>query len=87
MDYTGISETQFTSMNVYPNPTNGELYLVVPEGMIGESAILTDISGKKIATILLNDALSKFDLSAFSNGIYFIAMEEKGAAAIRVVKE
>ena len=87
MDYTGISETQLTSMNVYPNPTNGEINLIVPEGMIGKNAILTDISGKKIATILLKDSISKFDLSGFSNGVYFISMEEKGAAAIRVVKE
>jgi len=87
MDYTGISEGNMASMNVYPNPTNGELYILVPSKWIGQTAKLTDIAGKEIARISLNEALTKLPLVDLSNGTYFISIEVQGCDVIRVVKE
>jgi hypothetical protein len=87
MDYTGISEGNMASMNVYPNPTNGELNIVVPSTLIGQTAKLTDIAGKEIARISLNEALTKLPLVDLSNGTYFISIEVQGCDVIRVVKE
>lgn len=87
MEYTGLLEGNVASLNVYPNPTNGELFIVVPTALIGQTASLTDISGKKIAAIHLSEALSNFQLNGLSNGTYFIVMDQQSAGVIRVVKE
>jgi hypothetical protein len=87
MDYTGLSEGKLSTLTVYPNPTNGDLFILVPMAFIGQTAHLTDISGKKIASIQLGEATSKVNLSGLSDGTYFIVMDEQSAAVIRVVKE
>lgn len=87
MEYTGLADGYRSSMNVYPNPTNGELFILVPNEWIDQTAKLTDISGKVIARISLNEALTKLSLVDLSSGTYFIAVEAEGSGVIRVVKE
>jgi hypothetical protein len=87
MDYTGIPEGNMASMNVYPNPTNGELNIVVPSTLIGQTAKLTDIAGKQIARILLSETLVNVSIGNLSAGTYFISIEVQGCDVIRVVKE
>lgn len=87
MEYTGLADGYRSSMNVYPNPTNGELFILVPNEWIDQTAKLTDISGKVIARISLNDALTKLSLVDLASGTYFIAVEAEGCGVIRVVKE
>lgn len=87
MEYTGLSEGDFSSLNVYPNPTNGELFILIPADLIGQKASLRDVSGKKIASIELNEGTSNFNLNGLSNGTYFIVIDQLSLAPIRVVKE
>jgi hypothetical protein len=87
MEYTGLSEGNLSSLNVYPNPSNGDLFIQVPTALIGQTATLTDISGKKIATIQLSEATCKVNLSGLSFGTYFIVMDEHSLVPVRVVKE
>ena len=87
MDYTGISEASSTPLNAYPNPTNGELNIVVPDALIGQTAKLTDISGKQIARILLSESLVNVSIGNLSAGTYFLTMDNESCAPIRVVKE
>jgi hypothetical protein len=87
MEYTGLSEGNLSSLNVYPNPSNGDLFIQVPTALIGQTATLTDISGKKIATIQLSEATSKVNLSGLSYGTYFIVIDQQSFAPVRVVKE
>jgi len=87
MDYTGISEASSTPLNAYPNPTNGELNIVVPDALIGQTAKLTDISGKQIARILLSESLVNVSMGNLSAGTYFLTMDNESCAPIRVVKE
>lgn len=87
MEYTGLSEGDFSSLNVYPNPTNGELFILIPADLIGQKASLRDVSGKKIASIELNEGTSNFNLKGLSNGTYFIVIDQLSLAPIRVVKD
>jgi hypothetical protein len=87
MEYTGLTEGDRPSLNVYPNPTNGELNILVPNAWIGQAGKLTDISGKEIATIQFSEALTKLQIVHLSNGTYFISMDQQSCAPIRVVKE
>jgi hypothetical protein len=87
MEYTGISEWHFQQLNVYPNPTNGELNFVVPNALIGQTAKIIDISGKEIASTVLSGALIILPLGNLSNGTYFISIDQKSCVPIRVIKE
>lgn len=87
MEYTGISEWHFQQLNVYPNPTNGELNIVVPNALIGQTAKIIDISGKEIASTVLSGALIILPLGNLSNGTYFISIDQKSCVPIRVIKE
>jgi hypothetical protein len=87
MEHTGLSEANMPTMNVYPNPTNGDLNILIPSAWIGQAGKLTDISGKEIATILFSDALTKLQIVHLSNGTYFMSMNQPSCAPIRVVKE
>jgi len=87
MDYTGISEASSTPLNAYPNPTNGELNIVVPDALIGQTAKLTDISGKQIARIPLCETLVYVSMGNLSAGTYFLTIDQESCAPIRVVKE
>ena len=87
MEYTGLAEGNRPALNVYPNPTNGELNIIVPSAWIGQTVKLTDIAGKEIACISLNEVLTKLSLVDFSNGTYFISIEAQDCDVIRVVKE
>ena len=87
MEYTGLAEGYRPSMNVYPNPTNGELYILIPNAWVGQTAKLTDISGKEITHISLNEALTKLLIVDLCSGTYFIAIDAQGAEVIRMVKE
>ena len=87
MEYTGLSEGSRPALNVYPNPTNSELNILVPNAWIGQTAKLTDIAGKEITHISLNEVLTKWSLVDLSNGTYFISIEVQGGDVIRVVKE
>ncbi|MCX8487289.1 MAG: T9SS type A sorting domain-containing protein [Crocinitomicaceae bacterium] len=87
MEYTGLTEGNRPALNVYPNPTNGELNIIVPSAWIGQTVKLTDIAGKEITRISLNEALTKLSLVDLSNGTYFISIDAQGCDVIRVVKE
>lgn len=87
MDYTGISEWNLSQMNVYPNPTNGDLHLVIPNQKLGQNAILTNISGQKIARFPLKENEQMVNISDVAPGTYFISWENQGSHPIRVVKQ
>lgn len=71
----GINDSQ---IKLYPNPTNGKIYLefddVLSDNLLVE---IIDINGQKIISseIKQNELNNKpeFDLSDYSQGIYFIA--------------
>lgn len=87
MEYTGISEWNFQQLNVYPNPTNGELNIIVPNSLIGQTAKIIDISGMEIASTVLSGELIILPLINLSKGTYFISIDQKSCVPIRVIKE
>lgn len=69
-----VSE-ELTGFSVYPNPSDGIISIDVPEGSIGKTATVLDLSGRIVYTGIISQEHSSIDISAFESGIYFIRMD------------
>lgn len=84
---TGIEDVEMGEINLYPNPTTGELFIAnsSPRNAIRGVEVL-DTQGR----MLLKEAgsgISKIDMGQLSIGIYLIRIEtEKGSLVKRVVR-
>ncbi len=70
----GVDEVQHENsgkMTIYPNPSNGEFWVLANESVQKEELIITDLAGKIIQTRDL-DNLNNIRLTGLSDGIYMI---------------
>jgi hypothetical protein len=71
---TNIANIAQYNFNVYPNPTNGELSLVLNE----ESIItITDASGSTIKNQVCQAGKNQISLSDLCDGLYFVQMKDR----------
>lgn len=63
-----------TPLSVYPNPASSSITIAVDKSMIGSTAVITDVTGRKMAAVQLETINSKFETTLFAGGVYFIAI-------------
>ncbi len=83
---TGITTySEAGVINVYPNPTNGMLYVSTTNG---ENVItLFDILGNQISKVQSTSAKTQVDMRNLNSGVYFIRVENnKAVSTVRVVR-
>jgi len=83
---TGIKEltAQNSIVNLYPNPTTGELRIASGELQV-ESVEIFDITGK---TIQHFNVATTINVSHLSNGIYFVKIKtDKGELTQKIIKQ
>lgn len=84
---TGIDDVEMGEINLYPNPTTGELFIAnsSPRNAIKGVEVL-DTQGRMLLKEV-GSGISKIDMGQLSTGIYLIRMEtEKGSLVKRVVR-
>ncbi len=71
---TGIDEENASKINVYPNPTNGEININFKEEKPspGTKIIITNVLGKNVLEQLVTSSEEKYDIKAYTSGIYLI---------------
>lgn len=81
---TGIPENLMENLNVYPNPTKGELTVNVGSDMMTQYHIqLSNPIGQKVYTSKVQTENMKLDLSKFcSKGIYFLQLVNDNGAIV-----
>lgn len=63
---------------VYPNATNGKIVITQSGNEFATAAMLYDVSGKRILSILLTGAYTTADLSAVTQaGVYFLKLKSE----------
>ena len=73
--------SQIIDVTTYPNPTSGVLSIETEENII--SITLSSSNGRILAKTKSNN----FDLSQYSNGIYFINIQtDKGFVTKKILK-
>ncbi len=68
---TGIEDVNGNlKLSLYPNPASNTVVLKT-NNLQASKAILTDISGREVATLQLLNGSADFDVSQLQNGLYF----------------
>ena len=86
---TGIDPlTDYVGIKVYPNPTKGEVQITfdyIPK--TGTRLTVYNISGKLVYKSLVNNQKETIHLEGNPAGIYFIKIEDKAIANVKIVLE
>lgn len=78
--YSGISEnTQSTSLNIYPNPSNGLINLSIESELQNQEyqIAISNSLGQIIKTIAINNNTAVINENELSAGIYFYSLSNK----------
>ncbi len=63
-----------SALGIYPNPTNGEIFLSIPQNdaVLSHTVALYDMNGRALSTEEVSSNEVRMDLSSYANGVYFI---------------
>lgn len=73
-----VDEMLANAIEVYPNPTNGQISIVNAEG---QNVVVVNALGQVVATVENADENQTIDLSGLCNGTYFVKV---GASVVKV---
>lgn len=73
----GIGEKQESVFKMYPNPTEGDIKIVIDESLIGKHYEVRDVTGKVLLKGLLKQMNTVLKSDSFSKGIYFFTIIEE----------
>jgi hypothetical protein len=81
----GIDELNYSKLEVYPNPTNGQLTIGNLSGN-AKSIVLVDLQGREVKTFTGNTSV--LNVSNVKNGVYFLKLETNTSMeTIRILKK
>jgi hypothetical protein len=83
---TNIRTDNYSSLQVFPNPVNYELRIVIPSETrnLGDIVELFDINGRRVYSARANDSEITIDMSPFQSGSYILRI---GNRTTKVVKQ
>jgi len=84
---TSVQEVKNLSVNIYPNPSNGQFYVFVNNEIVKRLEI-SDITGQLILQSDIKGSETSVDITKYSKGIYFIRFIGKNNSVVkRIVKQ
>lgn len=90
-EFDGIISMNYAEQNsvaIYPNPSNGRVYIANNSKLAINSISVTDISGKVIVNKLAFSEGMSIDLSAVHSGMYIVRVStETKAYTVKLIKE
>jgi hypothetical protein len=73
-------------VNLYPNPTSGEVTLEVSSAFIGRSYQLVDYSGRVVLNGTIQSNKEILSLSELARGVYYLNLD-RSIGFVKVVKQ
>jgi uncharacterized repeat protein (TIGR03803 family) len=64
-------------LNLAPNPATNTVTISIDERMIGSTATLSDITGRKMAAVELTTSNQQLTTSNLANGVYFVTVSSR----------
>ena len=80
---TNENETQ---IQVYPNPSNGNVFVKLPEGMENSKIELINLTGQLLQTVNSYATITELNLHNYANGLYFIRIFDSNGQFIESKK-
>jgi hypothetical protein len=79
IESTGVSvkpiAEKISKVSIYPNPTNSNFNIEIPENFVGGEISIIDLTGKVVMKDrILQSSVKRFDASNLNDGIYLIRM-------------
>ncbi|MCG8697198.1 MAG: M12 family metallo-peptidase, partial [Bacteroidales bacterium] len=88
LSLSSMDNISYENEVIYPNPTNGFIYLPASLSKTAERLVIFNMQGKIIYNMPINSQLEKVDVSALSNGLYFMKIFAPNSEMVRkFVKE
>ncbi len=86
---TGLIEqiNQNLGIKYYPNPTDGNFTIEIPDRVIGINYIVLDQLGRRVQSGELNQSRTMIDLQDLANGMYIVRVGDEGKNSFKVVKQ
>jgi len=88
---TAIYEISPDEVNIFPNPAQSELFMVLPEHMVGEYSVsISDLNGRVLSGFTsVNTSYQRLDLTALPDGMYVLSIRSSSMLFVRqfVVKK
>ncbi len=82
------SARESAQFSISPNPATNSVTITVDETMLNSTLTVYDITGKKMTAVQLRTSDTRLPTSDFSNGIYFVTIEnENGRTTKKLVIE
>ncbi|HAE34408.1 MAG TPA: hypothetical protein DCG22_01350, partial [Bacteroidetes bacterium] len=70
---TGSAEPGNTDWKLFPNPSNGMFYAIIPASL---TARVFDPHGRQIGTMKKQDGIFQADLREGTSGLYLVTLED-----------
>jgi hypothetical protein len=87
-DVTGVGDNNVTKLKIYPNPVNDKLIIENGVNTKNAKAVISNVSGQVLSTILLNAGLTEIDMTSYAAGVYFVKYSDSnGSEVIKVTKQ
>lgn len=80
IDITTVEENQKTSLKLYPNPSNGQVFIEL-EGM--QKVMVCNALGQILLSKETNADYLQLDLSCFENGLYWLRVMSQDGVAVK----
>ena len=73
---SGINETEFYNIKIYPNPAKDQLFIINNEQLKIKSVEILDVTGKTLISLQPLDSLNPtINVSSLPKGVYFIKIQ------------
>ena len=90
-DYLNISETTYDNLSIFPNPTNGSIFIKNGDSKESFNVQLMDINGKIIISknnLIKGTETTEVNLKTLESGVYLVKVYNENSSKIfRIIKE
>lgn len=81
----GISTLPSSLISVYPNPTNGKLFITNPTMSVQEISVFS-VLGKQLSSTISSEEIISIDIKNQTKGLYMVRIVNKNNQDIQVIK-
>ncbi len=81
----GIDENLNRNFKIYPNPSNGKVYLDMLNVSNPIEIIIMDVNGKVVTNAIVKSKTIKLDLAHLKNGIYFVKVKTNNTSITKKI--